>query len=230
MSKVKIQGNSSGTGVFTIEAPNSNTDRTLTLPDNAGEVLTNTSSLPAGNLTGTLPSIDGSNLTGISSFAYPDNLPAGAIVKTVSKIDGGFYTISATSYTEITTNYRINFTPSYSNSLIILDWTGLVGGNNTGNIKNAKWWDITSNTDIPSQPNPTGRTLAHGSWRHVDLDGNDRENMTMKAYFPSWGTTEKTFGVLAKTESVSGFFGATSTNNSGCTYIPSVITVTEIKQ
>lgn len=36
MSQVKIQGNASGTGIFTVAAPNSNTDRTLTLPDSAG--------------------------------------------------------------------------------------------------------------------------------------------------------------------------------------------------
>ena len=40
MSKLAIQGNASGTGTFTIAAPNSNTDRTLTLPDEAGTVLT----------------------------------------------------------------------------------------------------------------------------------------------------------------------------------------------
>ena len=33
MSKVKIQGNASGTGVVTLTAPNTNTDRTITLPD-----------------------------------------------------------------------------------------------------------------------------------------------------------------------------------------------------
>jgi|13_taG_2_1085334.scaffolds.fasta_scaffold16211_1 hypothetical protein len=33
MSKVKIQGNASGTGVLTITAPNTSTDRTITLPD-----------------------------------------------------------------------------------------------------------------------------------------------------------------------------------------------------
>ena len=41
MSKVVIQGNASGTGNFTIAAPNSDTNRTLTLPDEAGEVLVN---------------------------------------------------------------------------------------------------------------------------------------------------------------------------------------------
>jgi hypothetical protein len=56
MSKVVIQGNASGTGNFTIAAPNSNTDRTLTLPDEAGEILTSNgavtvdSSAPANSL------------------------------------------------------------------------------------------------------------------------------------------------------------------------------------
>ena len=39
MSLVKIQGNASGTGEFTIAAPNSNTNRTLTLPDATGTVV-----------------------------------------------------------------------------------------------------------------------------------------------------------------------------------------------
>ena len=38
MSKVVITGNASGTGDFTIAAPNSNTDRTLTLPNETGTV------------------------------------------------------------------------------------------------------------------------------------------------------------------------------------------------
>lgn len=52
MSKVAIQGNASGTGTFTIAAPNSNTDRTLTLPDEAGTVLTSASTISGlGSLT-----------------------------------------------------------------------------------------------------------------------------------------------------------------------------------
>lgn len=67
MSKIALEPNASGTGTFTLASPNSNTSRTLTLPDAAGELLTDGSSLNAGNLTGTLPAIDGSQLTGISS-------------------------------------------------------------------------------------------------------------------------------------------------------------------
>lgn len=40
MSKVQLQGNASGTGIFTIASPNGNTDRTLTLPDNTGTIVT----------------------------------------------------------------------------------------------------------------------------------------------------------------------------------------------
>jgi len=40
MSKVAIKGADTGTGVFTIESPATNTDRILTLPDEAGTILT----------------------------------------------------------------------------------------------------------------------------------------------------------------------------------------------
>ena len=40
MSKVKISGHSSGTGTVTITAPNTNSDRTLTIPDITGTALT----------------------------------------------------------------------------------------------------------------------------------------------------------------------------------------------
>jgi len=69
MSKVKIQGNASGTGVVTLTAPNTDTDRTITLPDSTGTVLDSTSTLDATKLSGALPAIDGSSLTGISGGA-----------------------------------------------------------------------------------------------------------------------------------------------------------------
>ena len=54
MAKVKIQGHASGTGVFTVTAPNSNTDRTITLPDADVTLGTDATKLPlaGGTLTG----------------------------------------------------------------------------------------------------------------------------------------------------------------------------------
>jgi len=64
MSKISLKPNASGTGVFSLEAPNSNVDRTLNLPDEAGTLAT-VENLPAGytdsdaldlfNATGTAP-------------------------------------------------------------------------------------------------------------------------------------------------------------------------------
>ena len=51
MAKVKIQGHASGTGILTVTAPNTSTDRTITLPDATGTLL---------NSDG-----DGSSLTGV---------------------------------------------------------------------------------------------------------------------------------------------------------------------
>ena len=54
MSKIALSPNASGTGVFTIASPSGNTDRTLTLPDEAGTVLTSAgvpaSAMPAGSV------------------------------------------------------------------------------------------------------------------------------------------------------------------------------------
>jgi hypothetical protein len=54
MSRITLSGNASGTGAFTIAAPNSNTDRTLTLPDNTGTVLTTASTVSATQIAGAL--------------------------------------------------------------------------------------------------------------------------------------------------------------------------------
>ena len=43
MSQVSISGNASGTGVFTIQSPNSNSNYTLTLPQSTGTLLSTTS-------------------------------------------------------------------------------------------------------------------------------------------------------------------------------------------
>jgi len=46
MSKIALKPNDSGTGTFTLESPNSNTDRTFVLPDITGDLLTSASGAP----------------------------------------------------------------------------------------------------------------------------------------------------------------------------------------
>jgi hypothetical protein len=96
MSQVKVQGNVSGTGIFTIESPNSNNNRTMTLPDASGALFVNPNNAldinpgaPASSLTisatgvlggaGTsLTALNASNLsTGtVPDARFPATLPA----------------------------------------------------------------------------------------------------------------------------------------------------------
>jgi len=85
MSKIALSPNASGTGTFTLSAPNSNTSRTFELPDADGNLLTSQSSLNASKLTGALPAISGAALTNISSTVV----------------------VRSTDFTGLTTNSRI---------------------------------------------------------------------------------------------------------------------------
>jgi len=61
MAKVKITGHASGSGVLTVTAPNTSTDRTITLPDATATIATTT------DVAARLPSItDGGNATAIT--------------------------------------------------------------------------------------------------------------------------------------------------------------------
>ena len=51
MSKIALSGNASGTGTFTIASPNSNSDRTLNLPDAGGTVVLDTAAQTLTNKT-----------------------------------------------------------------------------------------------------------------------------------------------------------------------------------
>jgi hypothetical protein len=70
MSKVAITGNASGTGTFTIASPDSNSDRTLTLPDGSGALYNQS------NILGTVSESSG--------------VPTGAIIESGSNANGEF--------------------------------------------------------------------------------------------------------------------------------------------
>ena len=115
MSKVTIAGDVNGTGVFTIAAPNGNTNRTLTLPDNAGTVLTSASDLVAAKLTGTVPS---------------GRMPAGSVLQVVSHASST-QTLSFASGTWVDTAFSLTITPASASNKILLSFTTMGLANNT---------------------------------------------------------------------------------------------------
>ena len=94
MSKVAIVGDPSGTGTFTISAPNGNTDRTLVLPDEAGTVLT-TAGVPA------------------------PAMPAGSVLQVVSVTKTDTFSTTSGSFVDIT-GLAVSITPSSSTRKILV--------------------------------------------------------------------------------------------------------------
>ena len=85
MAKVKITGHASGSGVLTVTAPNTSTDRTITLPDATDTLATTTEvalKAPIANptFTGTVASIiSANNAQGEIAFGDPEDANIGRI-------------------------------------------------------------------------------------------------------------------------------------------------------
>ncbi len=136
MAKVKIQGHASGTGVLTVTAPNTSSDRTITLPDSTGTILDENSSLPAANLTGTvadaristltaskltgaLPAISGASLTGITS-----NIKNGMTDFDLSSASGTNISVSGLGFTP--THILLQIVMSTSTQMVVMSMMGNV--------------------------------------------------------------------------------------------------------
>jgi len=136
MSKIALSPDGGGTGTFTLASPNSNTSRTLTLPDAAGELLTSTG--------------DGSSLsfpTGLSSSGQVISSTGDVNLKTTTELSDVAATITAAQmkagvFTITPTVARIQTTDTAVN--IIAGLTGSVTGSNYKfTIVNLAAFDVT---------------------------------------------------------------------------------------
>ena len=96
MSNIAIKGATTGTGVFTLESPATNTDRTLVLPDEAGTVLTS---------------------AGVPASA----MPAGSVIQVVQSLLTT--TFSTTSSSFVDTGLSLSITPSSASNKILIQWS-----------------------------------------------------------------------------------------------------------
>jgi hypothetical protein len=117
MSKIALSPNASGTGTFTVASPNSNTDRTLTLPDATGTVL-----VSGQPVTATTGSFSGDVTLGSSVLATPTGSAPSYTCRAWVNFNGtGTVAIRASgNVTSITDNgtgdYTVNFTTAMSDA------------------------------------------------------------------------------------------------------------------
>lgn len=187
MSIVKIQGNASGTGILTIAAPNTNSDRTLTLPDATGTVLTNagpytaSSSASAGAVT-----IDASNNVGIGTSSPTSGVKLDVIGSIKGVITSGT-AVASTSGSAITftgipswakrVTVMLQGVSSNSSSVLYMQIgtsSGLVG---SGYLGGAMYVPSTANalanTSWPLEGAVLGATATrHGLFVLTNITGN----------------------------------------------------------
>jgi len=106
MASIKIQGDTSGE--ITISAPAVAGTNTLTLPATSGTLLDTNSSLAAANLTGSLPAIDGSALTGISAGPVQAYITDSTDIVVTAQAPAGYHTIGSSFSVDIPTSGYIS--------------------------------------------------------------------------------------------------------------------------
>ena len=129
MSKVAIQGNASGSGVLTIAAPNTDTDRTLTLPDAAGTVFVSGQALSA-----TTGSFSGDVTLGSSVLATPSGSAPSYTCRAWVNFNGtGTVAIRASgNVSSITDNGTGDYTVNFTTAMPDADYSAVLGCSRDG--------------------------------------------------------------------------------------------------
>jgi hypothetical protein len=95
MSKIALSGNASGTGTFTIASPNSNSDRTLNLPDAAGTI--QVSGNPISGTTGTFTGLVDISAAGAGQIQFPATQNASSNANTLDDYEEGSWAPTITN-------------------------------------------------------------------------------------------------------------------------------------
>jgi len=211
MAKVKIQGNASGTGVLTVTAPNTSTDRTITLPDSTGTLAT-TADIPAGissSADGTAITIDSNEIVTMPSQ------PAFIVNSTVSQAISNATPTTINFTTEIadrnadydgTNTFTAPVTGLYSFSAQVITDAGTTPDTRfseaylyiiTSNREAVFYWgDLESNADDQ---------LAMQGTALMDMDAGD--TAFVRVYYSRYGASGGTNTVVHASNLVTFFTG-----------------------
>ena len=202
MSKVSLAGNASGTGIFTIASPNSNTDRTLTLPDNTGTLLTSGSAIQSSQL------------------------PTGSVLQVVRQTITTYASYSMNASSIQATALTASITPTSASSNIIVQIMASIQGSNAGQGVFGEIRRGTSTTLNPTAGGGTNNYPIH--WMNLQNLPNMGSQLASQTWlaFDSPATTSST-AYTFYVYGVSGT-GTMDLNSQGTNRASSVVLIWEI--
>jgi hypothetical protein len=121
MSQIKLSSNASGTGVFTLESPATNTNRTLTLPDATGTIITTAGGAAISGTTGTFTGLVDISAAGAGQIKFPATQNASSDANTLDDYEEGTWTptLSSQSGSITTTNVGTGYYTKVGNAVTI---------------------------------------------------------------------------------------------------------------
>jgi hypothetical protein len=140
MSKISIEGNALGTGTFTIASPNSNTSRSITLPDAAGAVVLDTATQTLTNKTLTSPTLTTPNIDSAQFATVSGTAPIYACRAWVNFDGTGTPAIRASgNVSSITDNGTDNYTVNFTTAMPDVNYATSVYATRDSTINQTFW-------------------------------------------------------------------------------------------
>ena len=189
MSSIKLESNASGTGVFTIASPNSNTNRTLTLPDATGTIITTAGGAAISGTTGTFTGLVDISAAGAGQIQFPATQNASSNANTLDDYEEGTFTYTMPTSTSGSYTVRSGYS------------TGLY-------TKIGRFVTVTIRYESSGSSSPVGTLQIAGLpfARAANPSGGFSENYTPFLIRGSTGTTASFYGYLAASSTTIQFY------------------------
>lgn len=167
----------------------------------------------------------------LGSIASGD-LPTGSVLQVVSVTDTTQRNTSGTTFSELSTAWRLSITPKSTSSKLILDAQMCYNqySSTVTHVAHMKFYDVTNSADVCVGASSGNRNRSTVAFRQSHSDANDQDPLRLYGVINNSNTTARTYTIYFRTES-NASFKFNQSNGDSSTYgwtTPFVFTITEV--